>query len=503
MSKAKVIFLLLLASLVIPLAFVLWRGSEKQGGELLLYCAAGMQKPVARIVEEYEKEYCVRVDVQYAGSDTLLGSIEASRLGDLYLAADSSYIVKAQKLGLAVESIPVSFLTAGLVVKEGNPHGIASLQDLLDKPGLRIGFGNPEQTAIGRFTRKVLSEAGLWDELEPRVLLFTPTVNELANAVKVDAIDVTVVWDAVASQYPDLEFIHVPEFDRERKEVTIGVLQSSKNPAAALRFARFLTARDRGLEVFAEENFEIREGDAWSPRPEIVLYSGAMLRPAILDRLEAFKAREGVDINLVPNGCGILVTQMKGGERPDAYFSCDLSFMEDVQDLFAEPVTVSANRIVLLVNKRKEGEIKSLLDLARPGVKVGLAHPDKSALGKLTQDLLAAVGLAEGVNANKTLDSATGDFLVNQLRAGSLDAVLVYESNARATPATLEEAVLIPIEHSRAIAYQPFAVGRSTKFPLLGDRLQAALTSPRARKDFEAIGFRWELDAEPETGGGD
>ncbi|MFP6873972.1 MAG: molybdate ABC transporter substrate-binding protein [Verrucomicrobiales bacterium] len=490
MNRAKIVFLILVASLVLPLGFILLNPAQK-GTPLLVYCAAGMRKPMVVIADNYEEQYGVKVDLQFAGSGTLLANAEASRSGDLYLAGDLSYIEIAREKELVKEAIPICGLTAGLAVQKGNPLGLSSLLDLRDRADLRIVIANPEAASIGRFTKKILSKAGLWDAVSSRALAMKPTVNEVANDVKLGAAEVAVIWDAVAKQYPELEFIHVPEFDAETQTVAIGILDSAEVPADALRFARYASARDQGLKHFKKFGYKVVEGDKWQPRPELVFFSGAMLNPAIRNSMEQFKNREGIRLKFVPNGCGILVSQMKAGVRPDAYFSCDVSFMQEVQDYFSKPMTVSSNDMVILVANNARSKIKNLAGLAAPGLRIGLAHPKNSALGALTLKLLKQAGVRVG--SNKELDSATGDFLVNQLRAGSLDAVIVYRSNAQANPATLETAHIVEINQPMAVAYQPFAVGLHSDHKYLAGRMFQALVSNQGREQFLKNGFGWEL----------
>ena len=159
----------------------------------------------------------------------------SSSSGDLFLAADLSYIEIAREKNLLKESIPTCLLTAGLVVQKGNPLGISSLLDLRDRADLRIVIANPEAASVGKFTKRILSKAGLWQAVSARILAMKPTVNEVANDVKLGAADVAIIWDAVAKQYPELEFINVPEFDLEPKTVAIGILNSAEVPADALR----------------------------------------------------------------------------------------------------------------------------------------------------------------------------------------------------------------------------------------------------------------------------
>jgi len=177
-------------------------------------------------------------------------------------------------------------------------------------------------------------------------------VNEVANDLKLGAVDAGLVWDITVRQYPELEGVPVPLFKQAKAQLGIGVLRCSDQPRSALRFARFLAARDRGQPEFARQGYELEEGDPWTLTPEMVLYSGAMNRLAVEDTIRQFEQREGVRVTRIYNGCGILVAQMKAGGRPDAYLTCDKSFVFPVADLFPDPlVELSDSAIVILVAK--------------------------------------------------------------------------------------------------------------------------------------------------------
>ncbi|MCA9245500.1 MAG: molybdate ABC transporter substrate-binding protein [Planctomycetales bacterium] len=491
--KIPNLFLSLLVTAVI--ASLTSCGGEKSvdGGKapLVMYCAAGMKSPVTRIAEQYQAEYGVEVQIQYAGSGTLLSSLEVAP-GDIFLAADSSYTELAKEKGLLAETMLVAYMKGGFAVPKGNPKGLSQLADV-NREDLRFGIGNPDAASVGKFTQQVLSEAGLWEGFKPEVQF--PTVNELANALKLGTIDVAILWDAVAQQYPEIDFVNLPEFDAKRKDITIGVLTKSEQPTEALKFCRYLTAKDKGLPVFQADGYEISSGDVWAEHPEIQLFSGAMLRPAIEETIKQFEEREGVTITPIFNGCGILVAQMKAGETPDAYFSCDVKFMDMVQDRFEASTVVTANEMVILAEKGNPKGIVGLADLTKPGMRLGLAHPEKSALGFLTKHLLVSENLYQSIvdSGNLKLDSPTGDFLVNQLKAGSLDAVIVYYSNAMAVSSTGEDFDLIHINRPNAIATQPFAVSRESKHAHLINRFLDACVSATGKEQFLKYGFRWEL----------
>ena len=459
--------------------------------DLTFYCAAGLRLPIEDIVKDYENEYGIKINIQFGGSGTLLANLEASAKGDLYLAADSSYTNLASEKGLVIETIPICELKAGLVVKKGNPLKLRSLKDCLDSDSARIALANPEAASVGKLTKNVLTQLNLWDPLSKKSLVMKPTVNEVANSIKVDAADVGIIWDVIASQYDELDFVNLEEFNSKTRTVTLGLLESSNNKPNAMKFARYLSSIDKGQKALSKYGYKIIEGDEWEDKPNVVLFTGAMLNPAIKQSMEKFEEREGVKISVVPNGCGILVSQMKAGARPDAYFSCDLSFMDDVQEMFSSPVTVSQNDMIILVNKKASDRISKIDDLTKPGIRVGLAHPEKSALGALTVNLLNSLEIKLGDNLE--LNSATGDFLVNKLRAGSLDAGIVYKSNALANPTTLDDCVIVEINSPLATALQPFAIGLESNQKNLMERLFKSFTSEMARSDFEKIGFKWMI----------
>ena len=469
-------------------------GGDRDSSEpLVIYCAAGMKKPMDAIAKAYEEEYGVEFEIQYAGSGALMTMFQAANRGDIYLAADSSYTNEAKEKGLVKETMGVGFMTAGFGVPTGNPKNIGSLADL-KKEGIRSAIGDPETASIGRFTKKVLSKNNAWEGYEPTAM--TPTVNELANQVKLGAVDVAILWDAIARQYEEVDFVNIPEFDQEKKDITVAILTKSERPTEALKFCRYLTARDKGLKQFKADGYEVIEGDEWVEEPEITLYSGSMLRPAIKDSIEKFEEREGVRINTVYNGCGVLVANMKAGATPDAYFSCDIKFLDMVQERFEPSTVVTANDMVILVSKGNPKEIQTLDDLKKPDLRVGLCNPDKSALGYLTKNLLTNHGVHQDIldSGNLLSDAATGDFLINQMKSGSLDAAIVYRSNAMATASTLEDYDIVEIGRPDAIAEQPYAVAKNSSHQQLLARFLEACVSKEGKQDFLRHGFRWELE---------
>lgn len=243
---------------LLPALLLLSGCGWEEKAELVMFCAAGMKAPVTRIAERYEAETGVAVRLQFGGSGTLLSSLRVAP-GDIYLAADSSYIEEAKEYDLVADSLLVAHMRAGFGVAPGNPGGFGSLDDL-GRDDVRVAIGNPEAASIGRFTRKILSRHGHWDGFTPTATF--PTVNELANAIKLGTVDIVILWDAVANQYPDVDFVSIPEFTDERKDISVAVIRTSNRREEALEFCRYLTDPDRGRLIFGEEGYELPANDS-------------------------------------------------------------------------------------------------------------------------------------------------------------------------------------------------------------------------------------------------
>ncbi len=240
---------------------------KERSGDLTLYCAAALRVPVEQIAEAFEREHGVRSNIHYGGSNTLLSQIEVAREGDLYLAADESFLRMGQEKGLVGEIVPLGRMRAVIGVRRGNPQGIASLDDLLTRT---IAAGNPDQTAIGRSLSKQLEAAGLWEPLERHIRkagVFKPTVNDVANDILLGSVDAGILWDAVASQYPGIEAVEVPELLPEPAVLAAGVLEFANNASAAQDFVRYLSATDRGMRVFEDSGYEPFAGKRWPATP--------------------------------------------------------------------------------------------------------------------------------------------------------------------------------------------------------------------------------------------
>ena len=488
---------LLLAGLIALLRWDPFAADETGGEPLVVYCAEALRMPLEATARDYEQQFGQKVYLRVGPSQTILTNLLIGKGGDLFLPADDSFIDLARKKDAIAEVLPLARLTAVAITRPGYTGTIHSWADFVDR-GHTLGIAHTGSTAIGKLLRHRLTELGLWESVEKCEPTYLTSVNEVANTVQVGGVDVGVVWDAVALQHAKLKdrIVHLKELDSVTAKVQIALTTFSTQPDAALRFVHFLRSKDGGARYFKEQGYTDFVTEDTAQQPELVVYAGAMLRPAVEQTLKEFATREHVKITPVYNGCGILVSQMRAGQKPDLYFACDTRFMDQVQDLFDPAVEVSSNQLVIAVPKGNPHGIQSLRDLGKPGLRVGVGHEQQCALGAITKQTFLQAGVYAAVRKNIVVVSPTGDYLINQLRSGigrsnpELDAVVAYKSNVMLFPDKLDG---IPVTGIPCAApHQPLAVSRTTASRELCEKLKTAIQSARSKERFEKLGFGWQ-----------
>lgn len=470
-------------------------GGDGADGPVMVFCAAGLKKPVVAIAERYRKEFGIEVQLQYGGTGTLLSQLRVAKRGDLFIAADDGAVEAARSGGSIAEVLPLCIQFPVIAVKAGNPKGIASLDDLM-QADLRVAVANPEAASIGKSTRAAFGTR--WEKFAAKVTVMKPTVTELAADLTLGAVDAAVLWNSTVPQFKGIEAVKAAGLSDRVENVSACVLTATASPPGALKFARYLVAPDKGAEVFREKGFLVAEGDQWSERPQMVIYSGGVNRPAIELTLDEFAEREGAELTTIFNGCGILCAAMKAmtdtqePRFPDVYFACDLCFVPPVADVFPEVTVLTETEIGIVVPRGNPKGVRTLVDLAEPNLRLGLCNAEQSTLGHMTNGILRSSGLEKAVRANVAVEVPTADFLINQMRAGALDAAIVYLVNYKLQEEHLD---FVKISHEGARASQPFGVRADSERRHLANRLLAFFKSKRSR--FEESGFTWVGDGAP------
>ncbi|SFU51654.1 MULTISPECIES: substrate-binding domain-containing protein [unclassified Methylobacterium] len=183
---------------------------------------------------------------------------------------------------------------------------------------------------------------------------------------------------------------------------------------------------DKGLEFTVKEadNLADFHGDLTNAR--LVLYVGGNYFFAMAPLVAAFEARHPelkgqIYYETIPPG--LLVRQMKAGGRitvgnmtwtakPDAYFSglMAVNRLIEAGDLLGPPTIYATNQLAIMVPKGNPAGIRSLADLARPGLTLAMPNPEFEGVARQIKSSLAKAGgddLVKAVYETKVADGTT------------------------------------------------------------------------------------------------
>jgi len=139
--------------------------------------AADLKFALAEIAQIFEQETGRRIKLVFGSSGNFRHQIEQGAPFELFLSADEAYITRLAEKGFALDR--GTLYAIGRVVLFA-PHGstlkvdaqLADLKDALADGRLkRFAIANPDHAPYGRAARAALQHAGLWDTLQPKLVL--------------------------------------------------------------------------------------------------------------------------------------------------------------------------------------------------------------------------------------------------------------------------------------------------------------------------------------------
>ncbi|WP_258359629.1 molybdate ABC transporter substrate-binding protein [Moorella sulfitireducens] len=225
---------------------------------------------------------------------------------------------------------------------------------------------------------------------------------------------------------------------------------------------------------------------------ELHVFAGAASKPPLEEIAALFMQKTGVKVNLTFGGSGTVLSQMKLSRQGDIYIPGSSDFMEiakreGVVDAGTEEILVYLIPTINVPKGNPQG-IRSLNDLARPGVRVGMARPDTVCVGLYGVEILEKAGLAEKVKNNIVTYAESCEKTANLVALKQVDAVMGWDVFEKWEPDKIETIYLKPEQVTR-IGYIPAAISNFTANREIAVRFMAFLASEEGKNIFRKYGY--------------
>lgn len=181
---------------------------KQEDKSLMVYSGAGLRKPMDQIGEAFEKKTGVKINFNYAGCAQLLGQMELTKEGDVFVGGSLNDMEIAQQKEFTKEYHKVVYHIPAIGVPKGNPAGITCLADMA-KPGVKLVLGDAQSNAIGKKGEKIFAKNKL--DVEKNVVARDATVNEIVTHLAMKQGDAGLIWEDNGFGAKDIEIIIIPE----------------------------------------------------------------------------------------------------------------------------------------------------------------------------------------------------------------------------------------------------------------------------------------------------
>src|SRR3954469_11585057 len=177
----------------------------------------------------------------FAGTDALAAQIRLGAPADVFAGASPDAARALYRAGIVEQ--PVTFATNKLVlaVPASNPANITSIYDV-ERAGVKLLIGTAT-VPIGAYTRQVLNNMGITNNVLPQVVSEEQNVNAISSKVALGTADAGFMYVTDArSVAGKVKTIPIPAWAQPPVRYQIAIVSNTRNHADAAAFIKRLTS---------------------------------------------------------------------------------------------------------------------------------------------------------------------------------------------------------------------------------------------------------------------
>ncbi|NOY81643.1 MAG: molybdate ABC transporter substrate-binding protein [Kiritimatiellaeota bacterium] len=233
--------------------------------------------------------------------------------------------------------------------------------------------------------------------------------------------------------------------------------------------------------------------DAPLPAPRskkaLVIFAGAASQPATTEAVALYEKLYGTPVECTFGGSGAVLNQVRIERFGDIYLPGSNEYMDVAEkDGLVLPKT---RRVIcrlvpaICVAAGNPLGIRSVADLARPGLRLTIGDPGSVCLGRIAVAAFRRAGVYGKVRSNIVTYASDCQQIINLIRLGEVDAAIGYAVFGRQSPELLD---VVLIEGGTPVNI-PAAVIVYSKRPQEAQRLVDFLAGPQGKDIFRKHGY--------------
>jgi len=223
--------------------------------EITVAAAADLAVAFKEVAEAFEKDTGVRVKLIFGSTGLLTRQIEEGAPFDLFAAANVSFAEKAAVSGACIADTKALYARGHIVIWSSPEAKIAppkDIADLKDARFLKIAIANPETAPYGMAAKQALESAGIWKDVERRIV-YGENVKQTLQFAETGNADAAIVALSLAIVTPGPRMA-IDENLHKPIDQALVVCKNGGNAADARKFAVFVNT-EKGRAIMRKFGF--------------------------------------------------------------------------------------------------------------------------------------------------------------------------------------------------------------------------------------------------------
>jgi molybdate transport system substrate-binding protein len=222
---------------------------------LRVAAASDLQAVLPKLADRFQVRSGIVVMPTFLSSGVLAQQIKQGAPYDLFLAANEAFVRDLAGGGyIRPESVRAYARGSLVLAAYGELDGrVASLNDLLRPEVRKIALANPETAPYGKAGKQALERAGLWEQLQPKIVIAESVRQALLYAQKGDA-EAALVGRAIAD-VPEVRTVQIDPKLYDPIVQALGIVTESTRRSDSEAFARFILSEE-GQAILKEFGFQ-------------------------------------------------------------------------------------------------------------------------------------------------------------------------------------------------------------------------------------------------------
>jgi molybdate transport system substrate-binding protein len=224
--------------------------------EILVSAAASLTDVLQEISRGYQSKSKHTVKFNFGPSSGLARQIEEGAPADMFFSGDLAQIENLDKKGRLERGTRKNLLSNQLViiVPTDSKLAISAPKDLVKSEVKRIALAEPSSVPVGVYSKQYLSDEGLWNKVEGKVV---PVQDVRATLASVESgnVEAGFVYKTDAAISKKVKIVYAVPIDKGPKiTYPVAVVKESKRKAAARDFMNYI-GTPAATEAFKKYGF--------------------------------------------------------------------------------------------------------------------------------------------------------------------------------------------------------------------------------------------------------